>query len=495
MLNYHKWLDFLQITAEDLNLLREARPLAEVVSNEVARRFYDQMGRHDGMMSIVSAHSSIDRLSVTLGRYFLSLFEGRIDDAYFEYRQKIGKIHYRIGVTPAWYASMIPVLGDSFVKAALDQVVGEVQEQLVAADTRTLEAFSDAMRPSRILTGRSRMPQPPFARVSSSALQPLLRLYRLYSAFNRLLAFDQVVVLGQYMEGYMGTVRTVQEVGSSLSDGSRSILAATEDARDGTSDIAKGVEEVAAAAADQSKLINEAVHAIAQLRDDISRIARTAGEQTLSVEHIRGLVDGMDSIHKTVVTTESRVRELDTHSLRVGEIVEIISEIADQTNLLALNAAIEAARAGEQGKGFAVVAAEVRKLAERSATAAKEIASLIAVMRKSIDDTVDATQAGVRIAQTSSQTVNQAGSQLERTLSELRETAAAMNTKSADVSAAIEHLSGISQQTAQTAYRVSGTSAEMATFVEELAASARSLEEMGQRLQELVTQFNVDTAS
>lgn len=494
MSTYRKWLEFLQITEADLRLLHEARPLAEVVSDEVARRFYSQMARHDGMMKIVATHSNIDRLSVTLGRYFLSLFEGRIDDEYFEYRQKVGRIHYQIGVTPAWYVSMIPVLGDSFVQAALEQVVGEVREHLNQADAQTMQAFSEAMRPSRILTGRSHMPQPPFAQVSSMALEPIVHLYRLYSAFNRLLAFDQIVVLSQYMEGYMGTVRTVQKVGVDLSEGSRSMLAATEDARDGTSDIAAAAEQVAAAAAQQSSLISEAVQAVSQLQEYIGRVAQTAGEQTLSVKHIGSLVDGMDAIHDTVVTTEARVRELDTHSLKVGEIVEIISEIADQTNLLALNAAIEAARAGEEGRGFAVVAAQVRKLAERSATAAREITALIATMRKSIDDTVGTTQAGVRIAETSSQTVKRAGAELERTLNQLRETAEGMTAKSADVVSAIEHLSEISQHTAQTAHGVSNTSGEMATFVEELAASARSLEEMGRQLQELVTQFNLETA-
>jgi methyl-accepting chemotaxis protein len=87
----------------------------------------------------------------------------------------------------------------------------------------------------------------------------------------------------------------------------------------------------------------------------------------------------MRSIAETVQSAAGTIEELGRSSAQIGEIVTVINGIADQTNLLALNAAIEAARAGEHGRGFAVVAAEVRKLAERSQVAAKEISELSAV--------------------------------------------------------------------------------------------------------------------
>src|SRR5262249_46970260 len=101
----------------------------------------------------------------------------------------------------------------------------------------------------------------------------------------------------------------------------------------------------------------------------------------------------MDRIQEQVSASALAVQELGQKGQQIGQIVQAIEDIAQQTNLLALNAAIEAARAGEQGKGFAVVADEVRKLAERSAEATREIAELIDSVRAGVDQAVAAMEA------------------------------------------------------------------------------------------------------
>jgi methyl-accepting chemotaxis protein len=107
----------------------------------------------------------------------------------------------------------------------------------------------------------------------------------------------------------------------------------------------------------------------------------------------------MRSIAESTKAVASRITELGKSSEQIGKIIAVIDDIADQTNLLALNAAIEAARAGEQGRGFAVVADEVRKLAERTTKATKEIASMIESIQKETKSPVQAMEKGSREVQ------------------------------------------------------------------------------------------------
>ena len=121
----------------------------------------------------------------------------------------------------------------------------------------------------------------------------------------------------------------------------------------------------------------------------------------------------MNVISNAVSSTGKQVDELGKRSNEIGRIAAVIDEIADQTNLLALNAAIEAARAGEQGRGFAVVADEVRKLAERTTTATKEIARMIEAIQLETHSAVLAMEEGTRQVKQGVAATNQAGEALQ----------------------------------------------------------------------------------
>jgi methyl-accepting chemotaxis protein len=145
-----------------------------------------------------------------------------------------------------------------------------------------------------------------------------------------------------------------------------------------------------AAAVEQASASVSGTAANAKAASDVVNRAKEDNVQAMQV--MRETVSNMTSIARLISDSGSNVEILDADSKKIGGIVQVIKEIADQTNLLALNAAIEAARAGEQGRGFAVVADEVRKLAERTAKATDEIATLIAEIQSGIGGTVTAMQ-------------------------------------------------------------------------------------------------------
>ncbi|MBX6377936.1 MAG: HAMP domain-containing protein, partial [Clostridia bacterium] len=186
----------------------------------------------------------------------------------------------------------------------------------------------------------------------------------------------------------------------------------------------EAIEQVATGAQAQARDIQTASDRLAELGQAIQAVVGSAAEvaqasaETLEAarrggESVQRTVDGMLRIRAVALDAAERVRELGERSRRIGEIGNVISEIADQTNLLALNAAIEAARAGDHGRGFAVVAEEVRRLAERSRSATQDIASLVASIYAGAEDAVEAMSAGTREVETGTELARQAGAALE----------------------------------------------------------------------------------
>jgi methyl-accepting chemotaxis protein len=158
----------------------------------------------------------------------------------------------------------------------------------------------------------------------------------------------------------------------------------------------------------------------------------------------------------------------------VGEIITVIEGIAFQTNILALNAAVEAARAGEQGRGFAVVAGEVRTLAQRSASAAKEIKALIG-------ESVDRVQAGSKLVEEAGITIDEVVQSVKRVTDIMGEISSASH----------EQRTGI-EQVNQAVSQMDQVTQQNAALVEEASAAAHSMAEQAQALREAVAVFKVD---
>jgi len=210
----------------------------------------------------------------------------------------------------------------------------------------------------------------------------------------------------------------------------------------------------------------------------------------------------MAQIEQTVTTSAKAVADLGERSKEIGQIVVTISGIAGQTNLLALNAAIEAARAGEQGRGFAVVAEEVRKLAEQSQEATKQISSLIGEIQGDTDQAVLAMDNGTREVKLGAEVVNAAGQAFQEIaglvtkvsvqVKEISLTIDQMAIGSQRFVGSMNQIDSLSKKVTGEAQTVSAATEEQSASMEEIASSSQSLATLAQNLQEAVSKFRVD---
>lgn len=210
---------------------------------------------------------------------------------------------------------------------------------------------------------------------------------------------------------------------------------------------ASAVEEMTMTAGEVARNSNEA-----------SRIAQeTANTAKSGQEIMTQTVDGMQKISQAVVEAANIIMTLGRSSDQIGQIVRVIEDIADQTNLLALNAAIEAARAGEQGRGFAVVADEVRKLAERTTKATKEIGDMIRQIQQdtksavaSMDQGTNQVEKGVELANTTGQALSNIQSMINSTAEMIHQIANAAEEQSNATRQIAGDLEAMTQMTRQT---------------------------------------------
>ncbi|MFZ6653697.1 methyl-accepting chemotaxis protein [Undibacterium sp. TJN19] len=269
--------------------------------------------------------------------------------------------------------------------------------------------------------------------------------------------------IGQMMHAINGINTGLSGVIGEVRHGTETINVAASEIANGNADLSSRTESQASSLQQTASSMEELTSTVKQNADN----ARQANQLVISASGVA--VKGGEVVGQVVATMGS-IKE---SSGKIVDIISVIDGIAFQTNILALNAAVEAARAGEQGRGFAVVASEVRNLAQRSASAAKEIKHLI-------DDSVGKVEHGSKLVDTAGKTMQEIVTSVQHVADIMSEITAASQEQSAgieQVNLAVTQMDEMTQQNA--------------ALVEEAAAAAESMQEQSARLTELVARFSI----
>jgi methyl-accepting chemotaxis protein len=475
-------LAFVGMDKAQRERLSALKPLIEKSVGPALDRFYTQAKSNPETARHFRDASHIEHAKQKQVVHWGMIATGKFDDDYIEGVTRIGKVHAKLGLEPKWYIGGYSLILEELIthiiateikgfgagkkadKAGKD-VAAVVKAALIDMDY-AISVYLDELSEERAKSENER------ARLKAEQDAALAALDR---ALTTLATGDLRSAITENLcadfDGLKSKFNTaVSKLNEAFLDISSSITQSASDTRElsgATDDMARRTEQQAAA-------LEETAAAIEQ----ISTISKQSAERTKEArELVSQTSDQAAQSGQTVSQAIAAMGKIEESSKKITQIITVIDEISFQTNLLALNAGVEAARAGEAGRGFAVVAQEVRELAQRSASAAREIKELIEASFRDV-------LTGVELVNKTGEALGSIGSQVQ-TISEhfvtISQAAQEQTTGISEINSSVNAMDQITQQNA--------------AMVEQTNAATQNLLGINQTLAELASRFTVSTST
>ncbi|HVO74203.1 MAG TPA: methyl-accepting chemotaxis protein [Ignavibacteriaceae bacterium] len=304
---------------------------------------------------------------------------------------------------------------------------------------------------------------------------------------------------GDYKGAFNRYKTNINNLGGSLEKMIFEVSKIIESTAVSTNEISSRIEEISTGTTEQSQQASEVASAVEEMTKTILETSKNADSASEASKRygdiakeggqvVNQTVEGMSRIASVVKKSAVTVHALGKSSVQINEIIGVIDDIADQTNLLALNAAIEAARAGEQGRGFAVVADEVKKLAERTTKATKEIGSMIKQIQSDTKEAVSSMELGTAEVEKGIELADHAGNSLKQIIDGADNVVDLI----AQVAAASEEQSSASEQISKSIESINNVTQESSVNLQQISKSANDLTELTGKLEKLISNFKIN---